>query len=233
MSINLSLPDQVEVEEERDTLGGGVLPSDVYRGKIDLVYMDKSDKGAISVNIVFKTYGERLVRQTVYISNKKGEFTYEKDGKKHPLPGYSQMDAFFTAATGKGIAKQETEEKTIKIYDFEQKAEVPVKRMVFTGATGQPLAIGIVHLQEEKTTADSGYKDGTGEFRDMNIFDKFFDPDTGLTNLEKKNGESEPAFLQQWKEKNAGQIRIKKAKNSGAATGATAGTPKPSKSLFG
>lgn len=222
---DFNLPTGVQAEEEKDTLGSGPLPSDVYAGMVELVYLDKAASGAKSINIHFKTKEGQSVRQTVYISNKKGEYTYERDGKQSPLPGYSQMDHFFKALTGKGLNEQSLEEKTIKIYDFEAKAEKPVQRQVFMGAINKPLAIGIILVSEEKTTKESNYKDGTGEFRELNEFHKFFDASSGLTNSEKAAGETEPAFLQKWKEKWVGQTKVKKAKNPGTASGATAGAP--------
>lgn len=222
---SLSLPTGIKAEEERDSLGSGPVPSNVYAGTVELVYMDKSEGGAMSVNIHFKT-DDRTLRQTVYISNKKGEFTYkDKDGNAKPLPGYSQMNAFFQALTGKGIDQQTLENKTIKIYDFEAKAEKPVERQVFMDAIRKPLAIGVLLVSEEKTTKESGYKDGTGEFRESNEFDKFFDASNGLTNVEKKAGDTEPKFLEQWKQKNVGNVKVKKAKNPGTPGGAKAGAP--------
>lgn len=227
MSLDLNLPSNVKTEKERDTLGGGALSTDVYKGIVTLAYLDKSANGATSVNIHFKTDSGQEVRQTVYISNRNGEFTYKdkNTGEAKPLPGYTQMNAFFEAVTGKGIGQQVMEEKTIKLYDFEEKKEMPKQRTIFMDAINQPLAIGIVHVQEEKATKESGYKNGTGEFRDINEFDKFFDPTSGLTNVEKQAGETTPAFLKAWKDKKGGKTVIRKAKVSGTGSGAKAGSP--------
>lgn len=227
--MDFNLPSSVVAEEEKDIVAtGGPLEAGVYPGVVELVFLDKAESGAININIHFNT-GSRIVRQTTYISNRSGGFTYHKDGKDHPLPGYSQMDHFFKAVTGKGLNQQATEEKTIKLYDYNAQKEVPVTRTVFMEALGKPIAAGIIQISEEKTTKESGYKDGTGEFRQYNEFDKWFNAETGMTRLEELDDSvTEASFIHTWKEKNVGQVKVKKAKNPGAAkTGAMSGAPTP------
>ncbi len=241
--MSFALPEGVAVEEEKDSLGGGVVvDANVYKGIIENVYQDKSDGGAISINIHFKMEDGRVLKQTTYISNRAGGFTYTRDGKSNPLPAYSQMNSFFKAVTGKGIAaNQATEEKMVKIY--KDNKETPLPRDCFVDAIGQEIAIGILKISDEKTTKSGGKDEkgkdiyvGTGEFREINEFDKFFDAASGLTVVEKLAGETTPEFLAAWKEKNAGKVRVKKAKISGTASGATAGAPAasaaPVKKLF-
>ncbi len=237
--MDLNLPSNVVLEEERDSVGGGTLESGVYLGVIELAYLDAAPSGAISVNINFKTDANRNVRQTIYISNKKGEFVYKnKDNKDNPLPGYAQMDAFFTAVTGKGIAQQSLEEKVINIYNYDLKKEVPQTRKVFMDILNKPIAAGILQVSEERTTKDSNYTVGTGEYREFNEFNKWFDADTGLTNVEKKAGETEPKVLELWKTVNKGK---KVVRNAATRDTSKAGAPgasnspankKPTESLF-
>ena len=231
--MDLNLPSDVKVEKERDSVGRGALASDVYKGVVELVYLDKSAGGAISVNIQFKTQ-DQVVNQTVYISNRKGKFTYAGKNGDAPLPGYSQMDAFFTALTGKNLAQQAKEDKVINLYDFEARKELPVKREVFIDALNLPIACGITLVKEEKTTKESNYKEGTGEYYTKNEFNKWFDADTGLTAVEKQAGETSPKFLEAWKTKFVGETITRNAKNSGAVKGApaTAAAAKPTTSLF-
>lgn len=242
--MSFALPEGVAVEEEKDSLGGGVVVNaEVYKGTLENVYQDKSDGGAISINIHFKMEDGKVLKQVVYISNRAGGFTYnDKNGKAQPLPGYSQMNSFFKAATGKGIAEnQATEEKMVKIY--KDNKETPLPRDCFVDAIGTEIAIGILKISEEKTTKSGGKDEkgkdiyvGTGEFREINEFDKFFDAASGLTVVEKLAGAETPEFLAAWKEKNAGKVKVKKAKISGTASGATAGAPAasaaPAKKLF-
>jgi len=236
--MSFDLPSNVVVEEEVDTVGtGGAVDSNVYAGVLDLVYMDKSKNGAVSINIHFNTDG-KIIRNTTYISNQAGKFTYNKEGKEYPLPGYSQMDSFFKAVTGKGIADNQTmEEKHLKVWVDGK--EVLQPRKCFMDAQGKKIAIGVLKVSEEKTVKtdqkEANGKDkyvGTGEFRDTNEFDKYFDAETGLTNVEKAGGITEPEFLNTWKEKKVGFVKVKKAKNQPAA-GSKPGAPaKPASSLF-
>lgn len=235
--MDLNLPSNVVLEEERDSIGSGTLASDVYLGEIELAYLDAATSGAINVNISFKT-NNRSVRQTVYISNKAGKFVYkDKEGKEQALPGYAQMDAFFTAVTGKGIAQQTTEEKVINIYNYELKKEMPQTRKVFMDVLNKPIAAGILEVSEERTTKDSNYTVGTGEYRTFNEFNKWFDAESGLTNVEKKAGETEAKVLAKWKEANAGKKVVRDAASrdtskAGAPSAGGAANKKPTESLF-
>ena len=238
MSLALALPTGVTADVEKDSLGGGILPAKTYPGKITLVYMDKSDKGALSVNIHFEEEaGGRTVRQTTYISNQKGEFVYIKDGKTFPLPGYSQMNAFFEATTGKGIAEQETTTKTVKLYIYKDGngSDQNVEREVFMDLKDHACVAGILLVSEEKATKESNYKDGTGEFREFNEFGKWFDTE-GFTATERAGGLEAPVFIHDWKKKFMDQSVVRKAKNPGAASGgkegAPAGAATTTKSLF-
>jgi hypothetical protein len=237
--MDLSLKSGVQVEEERDVLGGmTVLESGIYKGTVELAYMDESKNGALCVVIHFKTEKGVLIKETTYISNRNKEFTYNRDGKDHTLPGYNIMNSFFDAIAGcdLGTAGRGTEKKVINVWDYDAKKELPVNREVFTDILGKELAIGIIKVSEEKTTPESNYKEGTGEFREKNEFSKFFDADNGLTVTEKKAGETEPAFFHEWKKGKEDYVKVKKAKVS-AKTGGTSGMPTaaaaaPVKKLF-
>lgn len=224
--MDFSLPQGVKAEAEKDVVGGnGPVKTDIYPGVVEMIYLDTFASGAINANIVFK--GETsTIKEQICISNKAGEFTYKdkKTGEDKPLPGYSQVSSFLEAITGTPITEQVIEEKTIKVYDFEAKSEVPVKRKVFMNAVNKPMQAAIQELHEEKTTKESDYKEGTGEFYEKNTFIKFLDSDTGRTVLEQR-ANTEAEFAAEWLKKNKGKVRTKKAAKSGVANGATAGAP--------
>lgn len=241
MGLDLNLPSSVKVEEEQDVLGGGggVVDSGVYQGVIELAYLGKADSGAQNVTIHFKKDADgQVIKNTTYISTGKDSngnvrYTYNSGDGDKALPGYSQMNSFFLAVTGKGIGAQETSTKTIKIWNFKDKVEKPTEVEVFTDAVNQKIAIGIMKISEEKTTATNEKEAngktkyvGTGEFRDLNEFAKYFDSSTGLTTAEKAAGIDTPDFLSKWKDKNKGAVRVKKAKNPGpTSNGAVPGAP--------
>ncbi|NRA77146.1 MAG: hypothetical protein HRU18_02965 [Pseudoalteromonas sp.] len=226
-----ALPTGVKAEEERDVVSSasGPLATNVYPGTIEMIYLDKSDKGALNYNIIFKTKDGKTVRETIHYSNRAGDLTYmcKKDNVPKPLPGYSQLSAMIEAITGMALTDpdQETETKSIKLMDWGLRKEVPVEKVVFMNTINVKCEAAIYLNSEEKTTKESGYKDGTGEFREVNRFMKFLDED-GLTTVERKAGKSEAKHKAQWLDKNEGQIKIVKAKNPGTkAAAATAGAP--------
>lgn len=234
MSLDINLPEGVVAEEEKDVIGGGanILESGVYPGVMELVYLSANAKGTKSVTAHFKKKtDEQVVKVTTYISTKEDaagnvRYTYtdKQSGDTKPLPGYSQVNAMFLALTGKPFSNdQPAQEKVINLYDFMAKEDVPTKVTVFSDTLNKPIAVGILRVSEEKTTAESNYKQGTGEFRDYNEFDKYFNA-AGLTTTEITAGLSSPVFLPKWKEKNTGVTRIKKAKisNVGGATNTAA-----------
>jgi hypothetical protein len=241
--MDLSLPSGVTAEEDKDVLGGGgVLESGIYKGVVEMVYMTTSAGGARGVTIHFNKGGQ-IVKNNTWISTKPIDindpdtvrYTYHdtRSGTDKALPGYSQMNAFFLAVTGKGIVEQKWETKTVGIYSFEAKGDVNTDVPVAVDALDKELAIGILKISEEKTTAASGYKDGTGEFRDSNEFNKYFSPVDGSTAEERAANITGAVFFAKWKAKNDNKTRVKKAKNSGAAAGATAEAPaKPSANVF-
>ena len=229
MSTNFALPAGVKQEEERDSVGSsGPLESGVYDGTIEMVYLGASEKGAKNFTIVFKTASGRTVRQTIYYTNRAGELTYmcKRDKVPKPLPGYTQLSQIIESITGKPITDgQDIETKSIKEMDWSVRKEVPVEREVFMDTVGIKMKVAVLKVAEEKTTAESNYKDGTGEFRDINEFDKFFDED-GVSNIERKAGKTEAAFMATWLTKNDAKTKVRKAKNPGTKAAApVAGAP--------
>jgi len=234
--LNLNLPEGLADQEEKDTLGGGngAVESAIYKGMVELAYLDAAPSGAQRITIHFKPNdSDNVLKNTTYISNKQGQFTYNdrNSGEPKPLPGYSQMNSFFKAITGKDIGNQATAVKTIKVYDFEKKAEVPKEVNVFTDTVNKPIAVGVLKVKEEKTRKESQnpanppYSEGTGEYREINEFDKYFNADDGRTITEIANNAQNPDFFMQWKDKHTGNTRVKNAKIPGATTGAAAGAP--------
>lgn len=242
--MDLSLPSGVVAEEEKDVLGGGgLLESGVYKGTIEMVYLDAAPSGAKRITIHLK-YQSQVVKYTTYISNRAGGYTYNKGAGDLPLPGYSQMDSFFKAVTGQGIATQTSAEKTINIYDFAAKAEKPVEVTVFGDALGHEIAVGILSVKEEAGVKGDYDKSQTPpKFYDKNEFDKFFDAGDGLTVTERAANETTPAFLEKWKKKWNGKVKTVYTKKStakeqlaaggGAVSGAPAAPAAATPALFG
>ena len=243
MSLLKNLETKAGVEGEKDILGGGgALDSGLYDLTIKVAYVTTSSGGALAMNTIFD-YNGKEVRQQFWMTsgNDKGnKNTYTKDGKEFYLPGFITANSLALLTVGKEISQLDLEEKTIKLYDFEAKGEVPTKVQVFTELTGQTITAGIQKQTVDKNI-DSGQVDGngrkiyvpSGETRDINEVVKFFRADDGLTVPEIEAQVTEAKFKNDWDAKYTGKT-INKAK--GSKDGVTAGAPsagaKPTKSLF-
>lgn len=243
MSLLKNLETKAGVEGEKDVLGGGgALDSGLYDFTIKVAYVTTSSGGALALNTIFD-YNGKEVRQQFWMTsgNDKGnKNTYTKDGKEFYLPGFITANSLALLTVGKEISQLDLEEKTIKLYDFEAKGEVPTKVQVFTELTGQTVTAGVQKQTVDKNI-DSGQVDGngrkiyvpSGETRDINEVVKFFRVDDGLTVPEIEAQVTEAKFKNDWDAKYTGKT-INKAK--GSKDGVTAGSPsagaKPTKSLF-
>jgi len=217
--MDFSLPSGVEAEVEKDVISAprGPLESGVYKGVIEQVYVDKWPSGAERANIHLKHDG-RTTKYEINISSKPENgnvrYTYVKNGKTFEMPGYAEMNRFLKAVINQDLATTANERKTVKIYNYKTKTEDNVEVSVFPECIGKSIAVGILKVYEEGTTAESGYNDGTGKFYIKNKFDKYFDADTGLTVPEKQANITEPEYLGKWRKSNDGKPRATYAKNS-------------------
>jgi hypothetical protein len=224
-------------EKEKDTLGGRVLlPTGVYEAIIDVVYLTKSAGGANAFNLVLDI-GGRKVRDTIYVTNKQGGVTYTKDGKKYPLPGYSVCNALAKLVAGKEIPQLEFEKKLVKIYNYDQKKEVPTEVDVAVELVGQPTKVGIELHRENKNAKDqAGNYVPTSEIREFNTITRVFHAQSNQTASE-YNAQAPAEFMEMWSKEFTGKVIDKTAKGPVAAApagvnpGSAPATGKPS--LFG
>lgn len=237
------------LEQAKDTLGGGfgAIDSDVYNGTIKAAYAGESSGGARSLTFVvgIEVNGQpRDYREVVYVTSGKAKGQkpyYEKDGKKSPLPGFTTANDICLMSTGKALELQPFEEKVIKLYDYDAKAEVPTKVQMAVDLIGRPITLAILrerHVKQVKVGND--YVDADdGSTVDKNTIDKAFHTDTGLSVSEHARGLDKGEFIDLWRDKNKGQVKDRtegKAGKTGAPGQAAAagGAPAPKgKSLFG
>ncbi len=231
-------------EAVADSLGGGfgAIDSDAYKATVKAFYAGKSDGGAHSMTLVadVEVGGQkREYRETFWVTNKKGENAYEKNGKKYLLPGYITANDIALLTTGQELGQQNFEEKIIKVYNFDQRAEVPTKVMAAVDVMGKEVTLGILRKTVNKQAKDAGgnYVD-INEKRDVNEVDKVFHTESGRTVNEVTRGLATGEFLPMWAEKNKGNTinRFKEVQGSGTGLpGAAAGAPPAAKptNLFG
>jgi hypothetical protein len=235
------------LEASTDNLGGGSFTreSDIYSGKIKMAYAGAAKSGARFVQLIVDLPDGKEYKETVYITNKAGENFYlnkSDNSKKVPLPGFTTIDDICLCATGKPLAEQDAEEKIVKIYDFEAKAELPTSVPVLIELLGQDISLAILKVTENKQAKNaSGVYEATAETRDINSIDKVFNTATQMTVVEARNKAEAPVFWDNWLERNKGKTRDKTSKvtgNPGAPGAARSGPPQAGaaparQSLFG
>lgn len=211
------------IEQEKDTLGGGfVWDTGLYDVVIDSVYMDQSKGGAYSLNFVFKIADGRELRNTQYVTSGSAKGTrnyYEKDGKKHYLPGFTAANDIAVAATGKELSGLEMEDKIVEIYDFDLKKKVPTTKPVFMEMIGKTFKLGVQKVKEYKNIKnDAGDYVPGPDIKEFNEVAKSFNND-GLTSIEAKAGVTEPEFVNKWLERNKADFVKDKTKGVTPTTG--------------
>lgn len=229
----LQLEADVESTNE-DVLGGGgfTLDTGLYPMVVDNAYLDKSSGGAMNINLHLKKKagGNQVYRQTIYITSgeKKGKLPYYigKDGKKHPLPGYSLVNLIHQITTGKPLSQVAPEKKIVKLWDFDASAEVPREVPVVTEMVGQEILVGMHKCRENKRANQNGEWVDTNVAREFNEINKVFYPD-GYSVTEKAAEADEAVFVTKWTKANASDfVRDKFTPIAGApAAGVAAAAP--------
>lgn len=242
-----TLDENIEAAEDR-LGGGGALDSDAYGSTITMAYAGESSGGARSLTAHFKLDDGREYRETFYVTSgkEKGQKNYyERDGKKMPLPGFTHANDLALLSTGQSLSQQEIEDRVVKLYDFDQKAEVPTKVQAVVSMIGKKVRLGILKIEENKSKRNDSTgqydpvanDDGTPAIRQINNLDKVFHYDTNKTVSEFTARLETAEFYDKWVEKNKGKVVNKVKPLSGNAgksgmPGASGGSSKPTTSLF-
>lgn len=224
VNVQTAAPEEVEVQEER--VGGGAkVESGCYEAIIKMANLTESQGGAIGVKLSLETEDGISLTMTEYITSgtEKGVKTYyEKDGKKFDLPGYAKIKGLNYLLNNVDGEPTNVEEREIKEYDYEAKAEITVRRRVILDFIGKPIGICLAVVNEDD------YRDTT-KSRIKKDIRHFFDPVTGKFKGEKMGNaeaENKQKFLDRIPEDGIFDDR-KNSKGNGAATttsGTTSGT---------
>lgn len=244
MSLLANLASNDEIADEIDSVGGSrTLESGLYPCTVTLAFLQKSQGGALGLNLHLDSDG-REIRQTLWVTSgdAKGNKNYysDKKGDKKYLPGFNHANSLCLLTVGKEIAQLETEEKTVKLYNKDAGAEVPTKVDMLTDLIGQEVLVGLVKQTVDKTAKnDAGVYVPTGETREENEIDKLFRASDRKTTAEIRAQADEATFADTWAKKWDGVTKDKTTKNTGSAAGAPKGagvaqpSKKPTTSLFG
>ena len=196
--------------------------SGVYQGTIKNAFIGKSSGGATSVSLEVKLDSGKTIFETIYVTNKQGNNTYEKDGVIGYLPGFLTVNQIALFATGKDLyeLEPELEERIVKQYDSKVGKQVDKPAMVIVPLLEQPILVAIKEVRENKTKAGDGNKRITlaGD-RVFNTIDKVFHPSTFHTQAELEQ-EKEATYLESWKKDNEGKLddRYKSVESANSAT---------------
>lgn len=244
MSLLKQIKTDDSIQTEKDSVGGGgLLNSGVYNFTIQNAYVIKADSEAIGVVVNLETEDKKRLKQTFWITSGKakgGLNTYtDKKGETHYLPGFVMANALTLLTVGQEINELDTESKTISIYNYEAKGEVPTKVDMIMDLVGKQITAGVIKQTVDKTAKnDAGAYAPTGETREENEIDKFFRTSDKMTTAEIRAKAETATFVTTWTEKWTDKVKDKTSKVAGTAgapkaAGAGASTPKPKQSLFG
>lgn len=217
------------LEETQDRLGGGqhIFETDIYTGTIKAMYAGQSQSGAHNITLIVD-FGGKEYRETIYYTNKNGKnYFFNKDDptKKVPLPGFTVIDDICLSVTGAPLCEQATEEKVVKVWNFDAKKEEPKAVPMITAALGKTISLGVVKQLENKATKQGDEYVPTTEVRTSNYIDKVFHTESKMTVVEAKAGKTEGEFWDAWLKRNQGQERDKRTIKDGE--GGAAGRPAP------
>lgn len=233
------------LEENQDRIGGFTrLDTNIYGGTIKVAFAGQSDGGAKNVTLILSLANGQEHRETVYITNKKGEvfFVPQNDkAKKVALPGFTVVDDLCQVTTDKVLAEQDTEDKVVNVWNSETKKEEPKSVPVLTELTGKPFLVAIRKVLSNKSGPAPDYAP-IADTREENVIEKVFHPELRITVVEAKAGKQEPEFYDAWLKANEGKVSDRRKIKDGDA--GTAGRPRSSsagapqggearKSLFG
>lgn len=232
------------LEESQDRVGGGfgAIDAGIITGTIKAFYAGKSSGGAQNVTIVLDVPGGQEYRETVYVTNKKGEnfFLNKQDAtKKVALPGFTIANDICLLTTDAPLSDQDFEEKVLNIYDYDARKELPKGVQVAMGVVGKTISLGVLKELVNKNEKKGEDYVPTAETREQNVIDKVFHTDTKKTVVELLNGVENAEFWDKWEAKNKGTVRDKRSiKDGQGGTPTTApkagqtGSAPAKKSLF-
>lgn len=242
MSLLKNLKTDDTIANERDSVGGsGPMDSGLYPSTISLAYLKKSDGGALALVLHAKTAAGKEIRDTLWMTSgtAKGgnNFYIDKNGAKQYLPGFLLANGLSLLTVGKDLSDLDTEQKVVKLYSSEAKAEVPTKVDMVTDLLGQDILVGVIKQVVDKTQKnDAGEYVPTGETREENVIDKFFRARDRMTVAEILAKAEAASFADTWETKFTGFVK-EKTKGAAGVAGApkaagAAAAKKPTTSLF-
>lgn len=206
------------VEKEKD-FSKRTLDTDIYGATIKMIFAGQAKSGARNVTLQLKLANGKDYNETIYLSNKEGKNTYEKDGKEFYLPGFLLVNNLAIMTTGKGLfdLAADVETRTVKLYDFDAKKEVPTDVQAIVPMLGKQVLVAIQEEEFEKTKLNEATKkyEPTGEVGVKNVIVKAYDVETKCTAVEMRD-DKEATQHDAWLETNQGKLKKVEVKGAPA-----------------
>ena len=204
MSLLDKLNVEQDVEENEDFLPGDFTSdTGMYPMKIDMAFTGESDAGAGFVTVHMKEIGGGAThRETFYVTSRAGSSTYvdKRSGKKRYLPGMESMNQLCVITTGKKLPVQTEEPKVIKLWNFDEKKDLPTTVPALTDLIGCDVLVALTKKRGNKTRKVGNEFVNLAEERFYNETSKFLYPD-GLTIAEKLAEQTDTTYRDSWIEK--------------------------------
>lgn len=227
------------VEESKELVGFGVLPTGAYKGTVEQAYLiSKPSKTEGVSNIYFVSKIKLESGQTVKFEDFVGKNTAtgmiyysEKEGKKTEYPSFSAMNRMLTTLCGKTIFTTTNVEKPTPVYNYATKQDevMPVTRV--TDVEGKQGIFGIQEVHE------NGYKDPTKLVKSNTLVKAWrIVNGIGLSVKEIEAGLTTPKDLEHWLSLNKDKPNTRNLdaeKLSNATAGATANTASTAELIIG
>jgi hypothetical protein len=197
-------------EREPSTGSNWILESGVYPMIIDMAYRKEAASGSIGLHLHLKSKEHPTIvhkeRFTLTSGHAKGQKNYfvDKEGVEKLLPQMQMANelcqlAFDDPKTE--LAEYPREDKMIKLWDYDQKADVPVKVSAYVDLIGKEIMVGMVKIATNKRKQVGDKWVPTSGVKEYNEVSKFYHPESGLTAQEIEDGKTQPEHLEAWKEK--------------------------------
>jgi hypothetical protein len=193
-----------DVEENEDFLPGDFTKDTaMYPMTVDMAYLGESAGGAVSVTLHLKEIGGNGGhRETFYVTSKTGSNTYvdKRSGNKRLLPGMDAMNQLSLITAGKKLPAQTAEEKIVKVWNFDEKKELPTPVQALTEMIGEEVLVALVKKRDNKTQKVGNEYVRTPEEKIFNEVGKFLYP-SGHTVAEKIAEQEETTYRDSWVKK--------------------------------
>tara|TARA_B110000503_G_C7133765_1_gene407924 strand:- start:804 stop:1529 length:726 start_codon:yes stop_codon:yes gene_type:complete len=213
----------VEVQEERDSVGFKAWESGFYPATLKAAFLGEFGSGSRYIEIVTEIRnpetGETMnhsERETVWSANTKGAYYIDKKTKaKKQLIGLSKMNSLGELLTGNALKNSTFTNKFHTVYSAEANGQVPTELPTLVDWCGKEIYVGLQKVIANKQTKQGTKYVDIAETREFNEVNKFFD-ENKRSNLEVKR-DTKAIFYNDWVKANANKTKDKSKAVVGAA----------------